>query len=125
MLKRLSVTCFGKPMFVFLVDYGSHVVLGSVWFVVAVCLLLSLVVLFALYGNEIKETGCPDLCVTSLQVREVIFVEEAGFTKPVSDSLQVRECTQEGERSWKEPYSYHRAQRFLVRSVAEAQGKGG
>jgi hypothetical protein len=33
-----------------------------------------------------------DLCVTSLQVREVIVVEEAGFTKPVSDSLQVREC---------------------------------
>jgi hypothetical protein len=66
-----------------------------------------------------------DLCVTSLQVREVIVVEEAGFTKPVSDSLQVRECAEEGESSWKEPCSCHRARRFLVRSVAEAQGKGG
>ena len=27
------------------------------------------------------------LCVTSLQVREVIVIEEAGFTKPVSNSL--------------------------------------
>jgi hypothetical protein len=65
------------------------------------------------------------LCVTSLQVREVIVIEEAGFTKPVSDSLQVRECAEEGESSWKEPCSCHRAQRFLVRPVAEAQGKGG
>jgi hypothetical protein len=55
----------------------------------------------------------------------VIVVEEAGFTKPVSDSLQVRECAEEGESSWKEPCSCHRAQRFPVRSVAEAQGKGG
>jgi hypothetical protein len=65
------------------------------------------------------------LCVTSLQVREVIVIEEAGFTKPVSDSLQVRECTEEGESSWKEPCSCHRAQRFPVQPVAEAQGKGG
>jgi hypothetical protein len=58
-------------------------------------------------------------------VSEVIVVEEAGYTKPVSDSLQVRECTEEGESSWKEPCSCHRARRFSVRSVAEAQGKGG
>jgi hypothetical protein len=55
----------------------------------------------------------------------VIVVEEEGFTKSMRDSLQVRECTEEGESSWKEPCSCHRAQRFLVRSVVEAQGKGG
>jgi hypothetical protein len=43
------------------------------------------------------------LCVTFLQVREVIVIEEEGFTKLVSDSLQVRECAEEGEGSWKEP----------------------
>ena len=66
-----------------------------------------------------------DLCVTSLQVREVIVVEEAGFTKLVSNSLQVRECAEEGESSWKEPCSCHRAQIFPIQSVFEAQGKGG
>jgi hypothetical protein len=35
----------------------------------------------------------------------------------VSDSLQVRECAEEGESSWKEPYSYHRTWRLLVQSV--------
>jgi hypothetical protein len=55
----------------------------------------------------------------------VIVVEEAGFTKPVSDSLQVREYMEEGENSWKEPCSCHRARRFPVRSIVEAQGKGG
>jgi hypothetical protein len=44
---------------------------------------------------------------------------------PVSDSLQVRECVEEGEDSWKEPCSCHRAQRLPVRSVAVTQGKGG
>jgi hypothetical protein len=39
-------------------DCGSHTVLGWVWFSIVVCSLLSLVVLFALYGNVIKETGC-------------------------------------------------------------------
>jgi hypothetical protein len=60
----------------------------------------------------------------SLQVREVIEVGRIGCW-PVSDSLQVRECAEEGENSWKEPCSCHRAQRLLVRSVAETQGKGG
>jgi hypothetical protein len=60
-----------------------------------------------------------------LYVREVIVVEEAGFTKPVSDSLQVRECVEEGERFKKEPCSCHRAWRFPVQYVVEAQGKGG
>jgi hypothetical protein len=60
----------------------------------------------------------------SLQVREVVKLEEQ-VDGPVSDSLQVRECTEEGENSWKEPGSCHRAQRLLVWSVAETQGKGG
>jgi hypothetical protein len=44
---------------------------------------------------------------------------------PMSDSLHVRECVEEGENSWKELGSCHRAQRLPVRSVAETQGKGG
>jgi hypothetical protein len=60
----------------------------------------------------------------SLQVREVVKLEEQ-VVGPVSDSLQVRECTEEGENSWKEPCSSHRARRHPVRSVAETQGKGG
>jgi hypothetical protein len=44
---------------------------------------------------------------------------------PVSDSLLVRECVEEGEDSWQEPCSCHRAQRLPVRSVAVTQGKGG
>ena len=44
---------------------------------------------------------------------------------PVSDSLQVRECVEEGEDPWKEPYSCHRARRLLVQSVAVTQGKRG
>jgi hypothetical protein len=44
---------------------------------------------------------------------------------PVSDSLHVRECAEEGENFWKEPYSYHRARRLPVQSVVETQGKGG
>jgi hypothetical protein len=43
---------------------------------------------------------------------------------PVSDSLQVRECAEEGESSWKEPCSCHRTQRLPVRSVPVTQGKG-
>jgi hypothetical protein len=43
---------------------------------------------------------------------------------PVSDSLQVRECVGEGENSWKEPCSFHRALRLLVWSVLVTQGKG-
>jgi hypothetical protein len=42
---------------------------------------------------------------------------------PVSDSLQVRECTEEGENSWKEPCSCPRARRLLVWPVAVTQGK--
>jgi hypothetical protein len=44
---------------------------------------------------------------------------------PMSDSLQVRECIEEGENSWKEPCSFHRAQRLPVCSVVETQDKGG
>jgi hypothetical protein len=33
---------------------------------------------------------------------------------PVSDSLQVRECAEEGESSWKEPCSYHRTRGLPV-----------
>jgi hypothetical protein len=43
---------------------------------------------------------------------------------PVSDSLQVRECTEEGESSWKEPCSYHRTWRLSVWSIPVTQGKG-
>ena len=60
----------------------------------------------------------------SLQVREVVKLEEQ-VVGHVSDSLQVRECTEEGENSWKEPNSFHRARRLPVRSVAVTQGKGG
>ena len=43
---------------------------------------------------------------------------------PMSDSLQVIEYIGEGENSWKEPCSCHRAQRLLVQSVPVTQGKG-
>jgi hypothetical protein len=43
---------------------------------------------------------------------------------PVRDSLHVRQCAGEGENSWKEPCSCHRAQRLPVRSVPLTQGKG-
>jgi hypothetical protein len=43
---------------------------------------------------------------------------------PMSDSLKVRECTEEGERSWKEPCSFHRTRRLPVRSVPVTQGMG-
>jgi hypothetical protein len=43
---------------------------------------------------------------------------------PVSDSLQVRECAEEGESSWKEPCSCHRTRRLPVWSVPVTQGKG-
>jgi hypothetical protein len=59
----------------------------------------------------------------SLQVRGVIEVGRTGCW-PVSDSLQVRECAEEGEDSWKEPCSFHRAQRLLVRPIPVTQGKG-
>jgi hypothetical protein len=49
----------------------------------------------------------------SLQVREVVKLEEQ-VVGPVSDSLQVRECAEEGENSWKEPCSCHRARRLPV-----------
>jgi hypothetical protein len=59
----------------------------------------------------------------SLQVREVI---EVGRTScwPMSDSLQVRECEEEGEDTWKEPCRCHRAQRLLVQPIPITQGKG-
>jgi hypothetical protein len=37
---------------------------------------------------------------------------------PVNNSLQVRECAEEGEDSWKEPCSCHRARRLLVREIS-------
>jgi hypothetical protein len=43
---------------------------------------------------------------------------------PVSDSLQVRECAEEGESSWKEPCSCQRTRRLSVQSVPITQGKG-
>jgi hypothetical protein len=43
---------------------------------------------------------------------------------PVSESLQVRECAEEGESSWKEPCSCHRTRRLPVWSVPVTQGKG-
>jgi hypothetical protein len=42
----------------------------------------------------------------------------------VSDSLQVRECAEEGESSWKEPCSCNRTRRLSVQSVPVTQGKG-
>jgi hypothetical protein len=42
----------------------------------------------------------------------------------VSDSLQVRECAEGGESSWKEPCSCHRTRRLSVQSVSVTQGKG-
>jgi hypothetical protein len=68
--------------------------------------------------------ACWPVVQHSLQVREVIEVGRTGCW-PVSDSLQERECTEEGENSWKEPCSCHRAQRLPVQPVAVTQGKGG
>jgi hypothetical protein len=60
----------------------------------------------------------------SLQVREVVVVEEAGCE--TCERLSPGERVHGGsENSWKESYSWHRARRIPVRSVAEAQGKGG
>jgi hypothetical protein len=55
MLKRLSVTCFGKPVFVVPVDCGGHAVLGWVWFVAVVCSLLSLVVFLLCTGTRLRK----------------------------------------------------------------------
>ena len=60
----------------------------------------------------------------SLQVREVVVVEEAGCQ--AYERLSPGERVHKGnENYWKGSYSYHRAQRILVWPVAEAQGKGG
>jgi hypothetical protein len=60
----------------------------------------------------------------SLQVREVVVVEEAGCQ--VCEQLSPGERVHGGsENSWKGSCSYHRVRRIPVRSVAEAQGKGG
>jgi hypothetical protein len=67
--------------------------------------------------RELSQKGLKNQVVRPWLKRQVV--------RPVSDSLQVRECAEEGESSWKEPCSCHRARRFLVRSVVEAQGKGG
>jgi len=50
---------------------------------------------------------------------------EEYFDGPVGESLQARECIEEGENSWKEPCSFHRARRLLVRSINKTQGMGG
>jgi hypothetical protein len=81
------------------VDCGGHVVFDPVWLV----------------GQLVQH---------SLQVREVVKLEEQ-VGGPMSDSLHVRECAEEGENSWKEPGSCHRAQRLLVQSISKTQGKGG
>jgi hypothetical protein len=67
--------------------------------------------------------SCWPVVQHSLQVREVIEVVRIDRC-PMSDSLQVRECVKEGEESWKEPCSCHRAWRLLVRPVSVTQGKG-
>jgi hypothetical protein len=69
-------------------------------------------------------TQCWTACGLLDNVREVIFVEETGY--PICERLSPGERVHGGsENSWKESCSYHRARRLLVRSVAEAQGKGG
>jgi hypothetical protein len=79
-------------------DCGGHVLFVPVWLV----------------GQFVQH---------SLQVREVVEIERTGCW-PVSDSLQVRECVEEGDNSWKEPCSFHRARRLPVRPVPVTQGKG-
>jgi hypothetical protein len=60
----------------------------------------------------------------SLQVREVVVIEEAGCQ--ACERLSLGERVRGGsENSLKESCSCHRAQRIPVRSVVEAQGKGG
>ena len=86
-------------MFVFPIGYCGHKVRDCVW----------------LAGQFVQN---------SLQVREVIELEEQ-VAWPMSDSLQVRECAEERENSWKEPYSCRRALRLPIQSVVETQGKGG
>jgi hypothetical protein len=54
----------------------------------------------------------------------VVSVEEVGCQAYERLSLGKRVC-KGSESYWKESCSYHRAWRILVRSVAEAQGKGG
>jgi hypothetical protein len=60
----------------------------------------------------------------SLQVREVVEVGRTGCwgCERLSPGERVH---REGENSWKEPYSCHRAWRIPVWYVAETQGKGG
>jgi hypothetical protein len=71
-----------------------------------------------------EEAGCQACVQHSLQVREVVVVEEAGCQ--ACERLSPGERVHGGsENSWKESCSCHRARRILVRSVAEAQGKGG
>jgi hypothetical protein len=55
MLKRLSVTFFGKPVLVFPVDFRGRTVLGWVWFVAVVCSLLSLVVFLLCTGMILRK----------------------------------------------------------------------
>jgi hypothetical protein len=69
-------------------------------------------------------TQCWTACGLLASVREVIVVEEVGY--PVCERLSPGERVRGGsENSWKESCSFHRARRLPVRSVAEAQGKGG
>jgi hypothetical protein len=60
----------------------------------------------------------------SLQVREVVVVEEEGCQD--CGQLSPGETVCEGsENFWKGSCSYHRVWRILVQFVAKAQGKGG
>jgi hypothetical protein len=74
--------------------------------------------------NGAEEAGCQACVQHSLQVREVVVVEEAGCQayERLSPGERVRGGS---ENSWKGSCSCHKAQRILVCSVAEAQGKGG
>ena len=60
----------------------------------------------------------------SLQVREVVVVEEAGChaCERLSPGERVRGGS---ENSWKGSCSCHRARRIPIQPIAEAQGKGG
>jgi hypothetical protein len=78
----------GNLRFVFPIGYCGHAVLDYVWFV-----------------GQFEQH--------SLHVREVIELEEQ-VAWPVSNSLQVRECAEEGENFWKEPCSCHKAQRIPI-----------
>jgi hypothetical protein len=80
-------------------------------------------------GASLQETSCISVTKRKPVSFFPVFVvaHSSGLREacwPVSDSLQVRECAEEGESSWKEPCSCHRTRRLPVRSVPVTQGKG-